>query len=57
LSFIVLLFQNSLAEVTIMSLKPEIELDREELMFSSELGWLAALAATIVAIISIYISL
>jgi hypothetical protein len=40
-----------------MSLKPEIELDREELMFSSELGWLAALAATIVAIISIYISL
>jgi hypothetical protein len=31
-----------------MSLKSEIELDREELMFSSELGWFAALAIVVV---------
>ena len=48
-------FQNLLSGVTIMSLKSEIELDREELMFSSELGWLAALAVAIVAIIPFFI--
>jgi hypothetical protein len=50
-----LLFQNSLAGVTIMSLKTETKPDREELMFSSELGWLAALAVTIVAFIPFFI--
>jgi hypothetical protein len=47
--------QNSLAGVTIMSLKPETQLDREEWMFSNELGWLAALAVTIVAFIPFFI--
>jgi len=42
-----------LMEVAIMSFKPSYKgLEREELRFNSELGWLAALAFAIVVVVA-----